>query len=223
LWLQSGDENKTNLQAYAKGRKMEKKNWSLKDSTSREYSSFDELMQLGTCHLKNLFKSDGRVTIDAIVWMTLFSPMFVDKQDNMELIKEVTEEEIKHVLHSFQKDKIHGPDGWSMDFFVGIYDLIRKDILRVVEESHINDFIHSLLNATLISLNPKKDDPQSLEDFRPISLCNNIYKVVSNIINRRLNPFLSKLVSEEQFGFLEGRQIHEAIGVAHEALHSIKY
>jgi hypothetical protein len=105
----------------------------------------------------------------------------------------------------------------------GLYDIIGKDILRVVEESRINGYIHSPLNATFIALIPKKDDPQSLEDFRPISLCNNIYKVVSKIISRRLKPFLSNSVSQEQFGFLEGRQIHEAIGVAQEALHSIKY
>jgi hypothetical protein len=61
-----------------------------------------------------------------------------------------------------------------------------------------------------------------LEDFRPISLCNSIYKVVSKIISRRIKSILSKLVSQEQFDFLEGRKIHEAIGVAQEALHNIK-
>ena len=33
---------------------------------------------------------------------------------------------------------------------------------------------------------------------------------------------MSEHISKEQFGFLEGRQIHEAIGVAQEGLHSIK-
>jgi hypothetical protein len=66
------------------------------------------------------------------------------------------------------------------------------------------------------------DNPQSFDDFRPISLCNCIYKIISKIIARRLKPILSEAISKEQFGFLEGRQIHEAIGVAQEGLHSLK-
>jgi hypothetical protein len=66
------------------------------------------------------------------------------------------------------------------------------------------------------------DDPQSFDDFRPISLCNCIYKIIAKIIARRLKPLLSEAISKEQFGFLEGRQIHEAIGVAQEGLHSLK-
>jgi hypothetical protein len=122
----------------------------------------------------------------------------------------------------FQKDKSQGPDGWTTNFFVGLYDIIGKDVLKVVEESRINGHIHVPLNATFISLIPNKDDPHTLEYFRPISLCNNIYKVVSKVISRRIKAILSKFVSQEQFNFLEGRQIHEAIGVAQEALHSIK-
>jgi hypothetical protein len=92
----------------------------------------------------------------------------------------------------------------------------------VVEESRINGHIHAPLNVTFISLIPNKDDPQTLEYFRPISLCNNIYKVVLKVISRRIKDILSKFVSQEKVNILEGIHIHEAIGVAQEALHSIK-
>jgi hypothetical protein len=61
-----------------------------------------------------------------------------------------------------------------------------------------------------------------LDEYRPISLCNCIYKIISKIISRRIKGILSKSISQEQFGFLEGRQIHEAIGVSQEAMHNIK-
>jgi hypothetical protein len=60
------------------------------------------------------------------------------------------------------------------------------------------------------------------EDFRPISLCNCIYKIMAKLISRCLKPILSEAISKEQFGFLNGRQIHEAIGVAQEGLHSLR-
>jgi hypothetical protein len=59
----------------------------------------------------------------------------VEDEDNRDLMEEVSEEELKEVVHSFQKDKIPGPDGWSMDFFVGLFDLVGKDLLKVIEES----------------------------------------------------------------------------------------
>jgi hypothetical protein len=51
------------------------------------------------------------------------------------MFEEVFEEELKTILHSFQKDKILGPDGWTMEFFIGLYEVIGLDILAVVEES----------------------------------------------------------------------------------------
>jgi hypothetical protein len=53
-------------------------------------------------------------------------------------------------------------------------------------------------------------------------LCNLVYKVISKIIANQIKPILSKSLSAEQLGFLEGRQIQDAIGTTHECLHNIK-
>jgi hypothetical protein len=92
----------------------------------------------------------------------------------------------------------------------------------MVEDTRISGRIPPNLNATFIALIPKIDTPETLDEFRPISLCNCAYKIVSKIIARRFKKILSKNISEQQFGFLEGRQIHEAIGIAQEGLHSMK-
>jgi hypothetical protein len=91
-----------------------------------------------------------------------------------------------------------------------------------VEESRIKGKIIGALNATFVALIPKSDKPESFDGFRPISLCNLLYKVISKIIAVRIKDFLSKGITKEQFGFLENKQINEAIGIAQEALHSIK-
>jgi hypothetical protein len=64
--------------------------------------------------------------------------------------------------------------------------------------------------------------PKSFGGYRPIALCNLVYKIISKIIATRIKSCLSFGISKEQFGFLEGRQITDAIGVVQETLHSLK-
>ena len=117
-------------------------------------------------------------------------------------------------MRRFQKDKSPGPDGWTIEFFLGLHDMIDPDLLQVIEDTHISGRIPASFNSTFIALIPKSDNPSIFNDFWPISLCNYIYKVVAKVIARRFKITLSANISAEQFGFIEGRQIHETIGVA---------
>ena len=101
-----------------------------------------------------------------------------------------------------------------VEFFQHFFDLMGDTITNVVEESRVSGFNHDALKTTFLALIPKQDSPSSFNDFRPISLCNCIYKFIAKMIANRMKPILSKSISKEQFGFLDGRQIHEAIGVA---------
>ena len=120
-----------------------------------------------------------------------------------------------------QKYKSLGPNGWTVEFFQHLFDLMGDSITIVVEESRKKGIIYDALKSSFLSLTPKMDSPSSFDDFRPISLCNCIYKVIAKTIANKLKPMLSCNISKEKFGCLDGRQIHEAIGVAHETLHNI--
>ena len=78
------------------------------------------------------------------------------------------------------------------------------------------------LNATFIALIPKFDQASTPEKFRPIALCNVIYKIISKVIANRLKPLLPILISPEQKGYVEGRQILDGIILTHEVIHSLK-
>jgi hypothetical protein len=69
---------------------------------------------------------------------------------------------------------------------------------------------------------PKVNNPTTFGDYRPIPLCNLCYKLISKVIANRIKPILSRSLSEEQLGFLKGRQILDAIGTTQECLHNIK-
>lgn len=66
-----------------------------------------------------------------------------------------------------------------------------------MQESPSGSFMLKDLNNTFISLFPKKKEVESFEDFKPISLCNNVYKVISKVIINRLKLALDSIISKE--------------------------
>jgi predicted transcriptional regulator len=69
---------------------------------------------------------------------------------------------------------------------------------------------------------PKNQYGDTFNDFRLISYCNVIYKLISKVIAKFLKPFLDMVIEEEQFIFLKNRQIQDTIAVSQEILHMVK-
>jgi hypothetical protein len=135
IWLASGDENTKFFQAFAKGRRCANTIWHLRDQEGNLENSFEGMARLGKNHFQELFRAENQATIEEVVQMAQLFPRFVDEEDNRLLMEEVLEEELKEVLHSFQKDKIPGPDGWTIEFFLGLYDFLGHDMLKLVEDT----------------------------------------------------------------------------------------
>eukprot|EP00253_Pinus_taeda_P002811 PITA_02811 len=222
VWIKSGDENTKFFHNFAKGRKAANTIWRLKNEEGRMVNSFSELSGLGKRHFQNIFSDPGEATIAEVLQTAQSFPRFIEEDETEALSSPVTKEEVEAAMKLMGKDKSPGPDGWTIELFLHFFDQLGSEITEVIEESRQKGTVYRPFNSTFIALIPKKDDPESFEDFRPISLCNCIYKIIAKVIALRLAPILSQNISMEQFGFLDGRQIHEAIGVAQEVIHSIR-
>eukprot|EP00253_Pinus_taeda_P005582 PITA_05582 len=148
-------------------------------------------------------------------------PRFVNEDEAEHLFDPVTPKELESTIKWFKKDQSPGPDGWTIEFYIAFYEFISNDLLRVIEECRATGTLYNAINSTFIALIPKSDSPSSFDDYCPISLCNVLYKIISKIIANRICPILSRHIYPHQFAFLEHRQIHEVVGAAQEALHSI--
>eukprot|EP00253_Pinus_taeda_P031908 PITA_31908 len=214
IWLLEGDANTKYYHKFANGWKIINTIWELKDEHGHQVSSQKNLARLATAHFRGIYKAPADVNILEIMRVIEHFPRFIEQDDSEELLKEVTMAELEATLKWFKKDKIPGPDGWTIEFYLAFFDLLGNDLLQIVEESRRRGRISSAIKSTFIALIPKSNAPNTFDDFRPISLCNCLYKIIAKTIANRLKPILSHHISSEQFAFLHRRQIHEAIASA---------
>eukprot|EP00253_Pinus_taeda_P009744 PITA_09744 len=120
------------------------------------------------------------------------------------------------------KNKAPGPDGFTIEFYHTAWSFMGNDLLDIVEESRCSKRMHQGLNATFLALIPKTGCSEEPQGFRPISLCNVVYKIITIVMVNRLKLILPDLIAPEETGFVKGQQITDGIIVAQEVIHSLK-
>lgn len=220
-WLMEGDKNTKFFHRFAYKRRATNAIWNIKCEDGSTAQSEEAISKEAVKHFKTTYKKEDTREIADIMWGIDPFPVMFDEEENNRIFAAVTKDELLIVLKSFKKDKCPGPDGWTIDILIYFFDMMKDDILRMVEESRINCKINHILTSTFISLIPKKRDSQSFADFRPISLCNTLYKIISKLIAERICGKLSHYLTKEQHRFPKGRNIIDAVAIAQEALHSM--
>jgi len=175
IWLSKGNRNTKEFHKFI--------------SHTQNVSSFKEIAETGKMHFKHLCSLKVQLNLGKL-WKLLLFPRLIDEDTNEDLNAEVTKDEIKSVLNSFKKAKSPRLDGWTIEFYIGFFDLVGDDLWKLVEESKSSGKVLGAINSTFIDLIPKIKEPSSFGNFRPISLCNLGYKLISKIIANRLKGIM---------------------------------
>jgi hypothetical protein len=128
-------------------------------------------------------------------------------------------EEITAILKDMPSDHAPGPDGFNGCFFKKCWPIIKEDVIRLCRDFANGSLNLESINASLITLIPKKDNPQTVNDFRPISLLNYSCKFLTKLLANRLQGAILKVVHENQYGFLKGRTIQDCLAWSFQFLH----
>jgi hypothetical protein len=218
-WLQFGDRNSSFFHSFASARR--KKNYikKLKNDNDVWVEGTENLKPLISDYFTNLFTSEVQATDPAL--LQKIQPK-VDQLMNERLLAPFTAEEVKKAVFSIGDLKAPGPDGLHAIFYKKFWDVCGVEITHEVLQALISGTIPDGWNDTTVVLIPKIDIPELVSQFRPISLCNVIYKIISKMLVGRLKGILPDVISPMQSAFVPGRLITDNILVAYECIHSIK-
>lgn len=218
-WIACGDKKTRFYKTLAVSKRRRNKVLCLKDDLNEWCHNQEELGRLATNHFKSLYSAE--VTVSYIPNSILGFPSTLS--DNSHIFSPIIDEgEIKEALFSMGSSKAPGPDGYNPGFFKKMWPILKDPIIQLVQNIFTTGSVPTLLNETLITLIPKVPNPETLSQFRPISLCNTLYKLIPKIVVNRLKPYLDDLISPNQCSFVAGRQGIDNVIITKEILHHFK-
>ncbi|GKV30574.1 hypothetical protein SLEP1_g39375 [Rubroshorea leprosula] len=135
---------------------------------------------------------------------------------------EFTDDEIREAISSCASDKASGPDGFNFHFIKSAWGTVGTDMINFIKEFHHNGKLVKGINFSYITLVPKKKNPTSLKEFRPICTVRSIYKILAKVLTNRLKKVIGKIISTSQSAFIKGRQLVDCAFTLNEIVHDLK-
>lgn len=218
FWYKDGDLNTKFFHAAATTRRKMNRIDFLTDDNGVEHRSLEDMTIIVRDYFSTLFQkhaSSREAVLNAL-------SATVTVEDNNQLTAPFTIEEFKDAVFSMQDDKCAGPDGFNPGFYKKFWDICGHEIYTAGCSWLDSGTFPPDLNSTNIALIPKGDNQVSMKDWRPIALCNVLYKVVAKVLANRLKEVLDKCISDNQLAFVPGRSILDNAMAAIEIVHFMK-
>ncbi|XP_061361012.1 uncharacterized protein LOC133304941 [Gastrolobium bilobum] len=131
-------------------------------------------------------------------------------------------DEEKSIIYKMHPYKASGVDGLHAIFIQSQWDSVGSSVMNLIREIFEDPKRVASINQTLICLIPKVENPEMISQFRPISLCNIVYKVITKVIASRLKNHISSLIMSNQCSFVKGRHASDNIIISQEIFHSMR-
>ncbi|CAI6010414.1 unnamed protein product [Closterium sp. NIES-65] len=133
-----------------------------------------------------------------------------------------SEEEVKNAFRSMAKDKAPGKDGLPKELFELHWDILGKHFMQLAQNFAATATLPTSTKEAVTILLHKKGGRDQLENYKPITLLSFTYKVIARVVADRMKRVLHEVISPEQFGFLPGRKLSDAVGLVADVIEAAR-
>ncbi|XP_068503760.1 uncharacterized protein [Phaseolus vulgaris] len=219
LWIKQGDSNSKFFHASIKWR-------TLRNEIKGAHCNLSGIWVEEPNRVKEVVKEFYKNKMSAIedIGVRLDNVEFkeISESDNRLLTDPFDEKEIKEAICDCDSHKSPGPDGVTFSFIKNNWCLLEKDMLGAVKNFHREGKIPKGCNASVLTLIRKSENPQSLEEYKPISLVSCLYKILTKVLSNRIKKVIKKVIDGSQSAFLSNRGLLDSVLVVNEVVDDLK-
>jgi hypothetical protein len=218
-WLQHGDKNTSFFHKKASQRRQRNLIEEIKDDAGNKYVEDEDIAEVLKDYFSSLFTSSNPSDIEE---KTTLVAGRITPALRTTLTVIFRREEVEEALFQMHPTKAPGTDGLPALFYQNFWHIIGDDVSDLCLSILHGHLSPECLNQTRLVLIPKTKKPDHANHFRPISLCNVIFKIITKTIANRLKLILPQIVDETQSAFVPNRLITDNALIAFECFHYIK-
>ena len=139
--------------------------------------------------------------------------------DLSSLILPISRAEIDKVIKLIPNDEAPGPYGFNGLFLKKCWPIIKESFYTLCDDFFAGNLDLESINNSFITLVPKVNNPEIVNDFRPISLLNTSIKLLTKILAERLQAIILQIIHANQYGFIKSRTIQDCLAWSFEYIH----
>ncbi|KAL2226576.1 UNVERIFIED_CONTAM: putative mitochondrial protein [Sesamum indicum] len=215
-WMKGGDQCSRVFFRKIAQRRAARRILQINDENGSTHAEPEEVIHEFVSYYQNLLGGNRRQTLVDITYLRPWARHIITNEETSQLCLPFTPEDVKNAVFDISEDKAPGPDGYSSGFFKAAWPVVGTEVTRAILNFFTTGKLLKQVNSTLLALIPKVHNPMTVGDFRPISCCNVLYKIIAKLLVQRLSVVLDKLINPSQAAFIPGRSIGDNILLAQE-------
>ena len=217
-WHEDGERSTKYFLSLEKSKALNKHIRKLRLSDGQIVKNPDEIMNAETDYFKKLYTSKLKMNdvSQSDIWQNIVQ---LDNTDKERIEGLIQKEECDAILKTFQNNKSPGNDGLTPEFYKWFWNEVYEPLISSFNYSYeCGELSHSQKQAVITLIHKQDKDRLDLENWRPISLLNTDYKILSKVLTHRLHDVIPKLVLITQSGYVKGRFMSDTVRTLHDII-----